>query len=429
MTPEMLETLDRWGVRHLRAFAGLPEVSVSERLGQEGVRLQKLARGEGSRPLVPAEPPLTFEEAIELEHPVSLLEPLAFILNRMLEQLCTRLATRALATQELRLRCELEGVSGFRFPVSGEDKSGEVSGFRFPVSGEDKSGEVSGFRFPVSGEDKSEIGNQKSQITRLPDDPMTRLHERVLRLPVPMLDAKIFLKLLQLDLKSHPPPAPVMKIWLAAEPVRARAAQGGLFLPAAPEAEKLELTLARLSGVAGEGRVGAAELVDTHRPERFRMRKFGEEVSGFQFPVSGEKASTADDADERGSSQKSEISRQSPVGSRQSLVVSRTNHKSQITNHKLQMVTALRVFRPPLRASVEVNGAHPVRVSARQEDGAQMGGEVVWLAGPWRASGDWWTEHPWTRETWDIALRSNPGVAVYRVFRDGDEWFVEGTYD
>jgi hypothetical protein len=64
---EMLETLDRWGVRTFRAFATLPEVAIAERLGHEGVYLQKIARGEGSRALAPAEAALCFEEAVEIE--------------------------------------------------------------------------------------------------------------------------------------------------------------------------------------------------------------------------------------------------------------------------------------------------------------------------------------------------------------------------
>src|SRR5262249_1482505 len=83
--PEIMQTLDSWGIRNLRALAQLPPIPLSERLGPEGLRLQNLARGEGSRPLVPTEPPLHFEEAIELEHPLEMLEPLAFVLNRMLE--------------------------------------------------------------------------------------------------------------------------------------------------------------------------------------------------------------------------------------------------------------------------------------------------------------------------------------------------------
>ena len=42
---EVLETLDRWGVRTCQALAALPVLELSERLGQEGVRLHELARG------------------------------------------------------------------------------------------------------------------------------------------------------------------------------------------------------------------------------------------------------------------------------------------------------------------------------------------------------------------------------------------------
>ena len=78
----LLQTLDRWGVRNLRDLAALPALALSERLGQEGLRLQQLARGASSRTLVPVETPPIFEEAIELEYPIVLLEPLAFLLNR-----------------------------------------------------------------------------------------------------------------------------------------------------------------------------------------------------------------------------------------------------------------------------------------------------------------------------------------------------------
>ncbi|PYX68010.1 MAG: hypothetical protein DMG78_26390, partial [Acidobacteria bacterium] len=102
---------------------------------------------------------------------------------------------------------------------------------------------------------------------------------RKLSLPLPMLDAKVFLKLLQLDLNAHPPGAPIVKIHLSAEPARPRSAQGGLFLPPSPEPEKLELTLARIAGIVGEQKVGAVELLDTHHPEGFRMRRFVAEVA------------------------------------------------------------------------------------------------------------------------------------------------------
>src|SRR3979411_363673 len=117
-----VETFDRWGIRKLRALAALPEVPVSERLGQQGIRLQKLARGAASRNLRVLEPRLIFAESVELEYPIVLLEPLAFLLHRMLEQVCARLRARALAAQELHLNLELaamqqNGCASFTCPL------------------------------------------------------------------------------------------------------------------------------------------------------------------------------------------------------------------------------------------------------------------------------------------------------------------------
>jgi protein ImuB len=332
----LLETLDRWGIRNLRGLAALPEVSLSERLGQEGLRLQQLARGTASRTLVPVEAPPVFEEAVELEHPIVLLEPLAFLLNRMLEQICARLGSRALATQELRLALELENLS--------------------------------------SSNHQSAINHQQFL--------------RILRLPLPMLDAKVFLKLLQLDLNAHPPGAPIMKIHLAAEPAHPRSAQGGLFLPPSPEPEKLELTLARIAGMVGENKVGALELLDTHHPDGFRMRRFVAEVA-----------------------------RKTP------------QKKTPDSAAATAAVTALRRFRPPLRVNVTLENGQPVRVACAKKKEAQ--GDVLWKAGPWRASGDWWEREAWSRDEWDLALRNGDAVSFYRLVHDllGGGWFVEGTYD
>ena len=204
-SPELLETLERWGIRRFRDLAALPPLGIAERLGPEGLRLRELARGEADRKLVPLDPPLEFEDAIELEYPVELLEPLAFLLARLLNGLAARLATRALATDELRLRLKLE--------------------------------------------------NRATDA-------------RTLRLPVPSLDTKAFLKLWQLDLAAHPPEAPIVHIWMGMNPVKPQAAQAGLFVPLAPEPVKLELTLARIQALVGEGRVGPPELIDTHRWDR-----------------------------------------------------------------------------------------------------------------------------------------------------------------
>ena len=70
---ELLETLERWGIRRFQELAALPPLGIAERLGPEGLRLRELARGEADRKLVAIEDPLRFEDEVELEYPVELL--------------------------------------------------------------------------------------------------------------------------------------------------------------------------------------------------------------------------------------------------------------------------------------------------------------------------------------------------------------------
>ncbi len=58
------------------------------------------------------------------------------------------------------------------------------------------------------------------------------------------------------------------------EPVKPRLLQTGLFIPLAPEPEKLELMLARLAKLVGAENIGSPELLDTHRPDAFRVKRF-----------------------------------------------------------------------------------------------------------------------------------------------------------
>jgi protein ImuB len=312
-SPELQETLERWGIRRFQELATLPPLGIAERLGPEGLRLRQLARGEAERKLVPLEEPLYFRDELELEYPVELLEPLAFVLSRLLNGLVTRLATRGLATDELRLSLRLEN---------------------------------------------------------------REVHGRVIRLPVPSLDSRAFLKLLQLDLTAHPPIAPVMHVALEGNPVKPRAAQSGLFVPQAPEPVKLELMLARIKAIVGDQSVGSPELLDTHRPGAFRMMDFG----GVR-----------------------------PLGRTQARVC-----------------LALRVFRPPRAARVAIHAGQPGYVAA-----AGVRGKVLELAGPWRTSGDWWTSDPWSRDEWDIALSDGALYRIYcaRLYAERCAWFVEGSYD
>lgn len=234
LSEAQMEILDSWGIRKCRDLALLPPVALTERLGQVGLRLQRLARGEINRTLVPVDPPLIFQETLEFEDSVEDLESLVFVLNRLLEQISARLMARSLATDELRLTLQLE------------------------------------------------IHQDRVLHKTLPL-PKSDTWERTLKLPVSMQDTKVLLKLLQLDLAQHSPGAPVKRVTIEARPAKRRFTQGGLFASLAPEPEKLEVTLARIRGVVGEtdeqgrGRVGSPKVLDSHRSDDFRMIGFSAE--------------------------------------------------------------------------------------------------------------------------------------------------------
>src|SRR3984885_6694635 len=160
---------------------------------------------------------------------VEQLDPLSFLLGRLLAQLCARLAARSLAATAIRVRFELQP-------------------------------------------DFENALDRRKEIFRKIDPPGA--FERELQLPISSRDSKMLLKLLRLRLQSNPPGAPVRKITLGAESARPRATQGGLFLPSFPDPEKLEVTIARIANVVGEGNVGSPSLVDTWRPGEFHMQRF-----------------------------------------------------------------------------------------------------------------------------------------------------------
>ena len=328
---EISETLELWGLRTFNDFAELPLAGVAQRLGQAGVRLQKLAQGKSHRQMVLVQPALGFEQSLELEHPLEELEPLSFILSRLLNQLCANLHAHALATNELRLHLKLE--------------------------------------------DKTE-------------------QERAITLPVPMHNPKTLLRLLLFEIESKPPQAAVVSVTISAEPVKPRIAQTGLFIPLAPEPEKLEVTLARLAKLVGADKVGSPEILDTHRPDAFRMKRFN--------LSSGQK--------------KLRRNRQPAIDSR-------------------QCVMGFRVFRPPRGADVQTRQGRPTRISVHDvSSSCLLRGKITCASGPWRTSGDWWRPDVWARDEWDIAVTdstSKPGDVLCRIYRDvqSDHWFVEGIYD
>jgi hypothetical protein len=73
---------------------------------------------------------------------------------------------------------------------------------------------------------------------------------------------------------------------------------------------------------------------------------------------------------------------------------------------------------------------------------------VIAASGPWRNSGDWWTEDPWNQDEWDLEIEflfprakesklfamnkeSVVSRGVYRAIyeRAADRWLIGGVYD
>lgn len=325
---EIEESLNRWGLRTFEDLAQLSKVHVAERLGQEGVRLQQMARGETTRPLRVLNEKPYFKESMELEHSIYSLEPLTFLLSRLLNQICQRLSARNRSTNELRLALTLEPPF-----------------------------------------DKKRVSENHASKDFL----------RAMRLPVPIRDPKVLLKLLQLDLDAHRPPRAIVGITLTAEPVEPRPIQNGLFLPLAPEPEKLELTLARIGSIVGDDNIGSPQLLDTHRPDAFRLHRFAIPVA------SAAKKSTASKS----------------------------------------VSLAIRLCRPPRPISVEMQQGQPSQVFFPNKSGK------VTARGPWNTSGEWWRDAPWNREEWDVEVQSGRHRTLYRIYHDcrTGQWFVDGTYD
>ena len=89
-----------------------------------------------------------------------------------------------------------------------------------------------------------------------------------------MRDSKLLLKLVRLRLQSDPPPAAIIKDYAFRRTGPPAHHAAGIIFPAAPEPEKLELTMARLANLVGEANVGSPQLMDTHRPDAIRMERF-----------------------------------------------------------------------------------------------------------------------------------------------------------
>jgi protein ImuB len=205
------------------------------------------------------------------------------------------------------------------------------------------------------------------------------LYTRRVKPARPGNDKQFWIRLLHLDLQTHPPHAAVVAVTLQAEPGDTSTIQLGLFSPPLPEATRLDVTLAQLKSLLGENNVGRAALKNSHAPDSFQLEPFS-------IPSD---TSTLDDL--------------------------------------CQKRIALRQLRPPEITPVHLIRSRPIEFFFRAQRFA-----VEHTYGPWITGGEWWNEMLWNIEQWDVVARAHNGaVLCCRIARDLllDRWQVIALYD
>jgi protein ImuB len=315
LTDSQAETFALWGIHTLGMLAALPEKELIARMGQDGKRLQQLARGERPHLFQPVDVPFVLEERVELDFPLEDLESLLFGFSVMLEQLILRATARIVALASATVTLHLDGGGS---------------------------------------------------------------HSRTVRPAQPTNDKQLWLKLLHLDLEAHPPQAAILTVVLHAEPGHTSKVQLGLFSPQLPEPGRLDVTLARIAALVGEGNVGQAVLDYTHATDGFHVEPFQ--------------------------------------------VSSAASEPAPSESH-----VCVRQLRPAQPVSMSLASRRPKSFFFRNQHC-----HVEQAYGPWLKGGEWWNETIWGQEQWDLIARAQDNTLLFCcVVRDliDDQWQVVALYD
>jgi protein ImuB len=208
-SPPTRAILHDWGIRTLGSLACLPREEVGRRLGVEGLLLWDRAAGLSPLVLRTVQPPERFIERVDLDYPLETLEPLLFLLRRLLERLCFRLTTVYRLVAELRLTLRLEE-----------------------------------------------------------GDPRVR----TLQIPAPTRDADVLFRIVGQYLETVQATARVVGVELEAIPSDPGHHQFDLYCGGLKDPNRFFQTLARLAALIGNERVGVPERQDTHQPDRLSLR-------------------------------------------------------------------------------------------------------------------------------------------------------------
>ena len=204
-----------------------------------------------------------------------------------------------------------------------------------------------------------------------------QIYERIFKIPQPTNNVDLLFRMLHTHLENFKSEYPIVAVALNAQPIKPAREQFGLFETTLRNPHQLSETLARLTGLLGADHVGTPVLEETHRPDAFRMEPFAWQVGAIEF-----------------------------------------NRPKGI---EPTFRTALRRFRPSISASILLDEDRPMHIR-----GADVGGKIIYLHGPYLISGNWWNEKSWTRAEWDLQLDAGELV---RCHESEATWRIDGIYD
>jgi protein ImuB len=204
-----------------------------------------------------------------------------------------------------------------------------------------------------------------------------QIYERIFKIPQPTNNVDLLFRMLHTHLENFKSKYPIVAVALNAQPIKPAREQFGLFETTLRNPHQLSETLARLTGLLGADHVGTPVLEETHRPDAFRMEPFAWQVGAIEF-----------------------------------------NRPKGI---EPTFRTAVRRFRPSISASILLDEDRPMHIR-----GADVGGKIIDLHGPYLISGNWWDEKSWARAEWDLQLDAGELV---RCHESEATWRIDGIYD
>jgi protein ImuB len=209
-TAELLDVLSKWGIWTAGQLIALGKSRIAERLGKAGVELFEQAKSDTIRPLRLTSPKQSYEELFEFEYLVETLEPLLFIVRRLLEQLAKRLEIASLSMAEIEMNLRLE--------------SGQV-------------------------------------------------HRGMVKIASPTREVNTLFRILHNHLETVRTPSAVAGVSLKAKPCEMDTQQFQLFETSVRDPNRFYETISRLGALIGSDRVGTPQMRDSFRPDDFELKR------------------------------------------------------------------------------------------------------------------------------------------------------------